>query len=201
MKTFLFFLSLGFCFSAAEAAVTSFNALPPKLQNMKHQFKAINYTKNPAAKVNVVELSSFECGGCIGFHTVDFPVLKKKFIDTGKVNWVTIPYPIGGNTIKVLKLLDYVPQSKQQDFVDSVLTFIVFWDEKELDSRLIDMALKHGAKNVSANIFSPEEMKKLGPYVTELIEKADLNSTPTFYVNGAEVEGFVTADTLKQYLH
>ena len=42
------------------------------------------------AAVLVVEISNFKCAHCRAFHEKIFPVLRKNYIETGKVQWVVI---------------------------------------------------------------------------------------------------------------
>jgi len=42
------------------------------------------------ARVVVIEFSSFKCTHCRAFHEEVFPRLREQYIDTGKVQWVTI---------------------------------------------------------------------------------------------------------------
>lgn len=42
------------------------------------------------APVVVIQVSSFKCGHCRMFHEQVFPVLRRDFVDTGAVRWVTL---------------------------------------------------------------------------------------------------------------
>src|SRR5262252_4432484 len=44
---------------------------------------------SPTAKVTVVEYASVACPICARFNNEVFPEFKKKYIDTGKVRWVS----------------------------------------------------------------------------------------------------------------
>src|SRR4051812_24569955 len=43
---------------------------------------------NPSAKVTVVEYASMTCPHCAKFYNESFPLLKKDYIDTGKIKFV-----------------------------------------------------------------------------------------------------------------
>lgn len=47
------------------------------------------------APVRVVEMSDFGCGYCRKFHLETWPVLRKEFIETGKVRWKFVPFVTG----------------------------------------------------------------------------------------------------------
>ena len=52
---------------------------------------------NPKAKVVIVEFSDYECSHCKVFHEVTFPKIKKEFIDTGLVYFVSGNFPLRKN--------------------------------------------------------------------------------------------------------
>jgi len=54
----------------------------------KHAMGAVD------APVTVVEFSDYQCPFCLRFSKTTFPLLKKKYIDTGKVRWVALNLPL-----------------------------------------------------------------------------------------------------------
>src|SRR5688572_17455870 len=46
------------------------------------------------APVTIVEFSDYQCPFCQRFVTTTFPVLKKEYVDTGKVRYVFRDYPL-----------------------------------------------------------------------------------------------------------
>jgi protein-disulfide isomerase len=46
------------------------------------------------APVTVVEFADYQCPFCLRFAQTTFPVLKQKYIDTGKVRWVALNLPL-----------------------------------------------------------------------------------------------------------
>ena len=49
---------------------------------------------SPGAKVTVVEYSSLTCPHCAAFSNKVFPEFKTKYIDTGKVRFITRDFPL-----------------------------------------------------------------------------------------------------------
>lgn len=47
------------------------------------------------AQIAIVEFSDFQCPFCGRFHKNTFPSIKKDYIDTGKVKYVLMDYPLG----------------------------------------------------------------------------------------------------------
>lgn len=48
---------------------------------------------DPSAPVTFTEYSSLSCGHCAHFHADTLPVLKKKYVDTGRVRFVYVDFP------------------------------------------------------------------------------------------------------------
>jgi len=46
------------------------------------------------APVTVVEFADYQCPFCLRFTKTTFPLLKKKYIDSGKVRWVALNLPL-----------------------------------------------------------------------------------------------------------
>lgn len=49
---------------------------------------------SPTAPVTVYEMSDFECPFCKRFADETFPTIEREFINTGKVRWVYVHFPI-----------------------------------------------------------------------------------------------------------
>jgi protein-disulfide isomerase len=47
-----------------------------------------------AAPLTIVEFTDYQCGFCQRFHKVTFPEIRKKYIDTGKVRFVSRDLPL-----------------------------------------------------------------------------------------------------------
>jgi protein-disulfide isomerase len=49
---------------------------------------------NKDAPLTVVEFTDYQCTFCQRFHLVTFPEIRKKYIDTGKLRFVSIDFPL-----------------------------------------------------------------------------------------------------------
>lgn len=49
------------------------------------------------AKVTIIEYASMTCPHCRSFHEQIMPVLKEKYIDTGKAKYILRPFPFDGD--------------------------------------------------------------------------------------------------------
>lgn len=49
---------------------------------------------SPTAPLTLVEFTDFQCPFCARFHAQTFPLLKKAFIEPGRVRYVTVDFPL-----------------------------------------------------------------------------------------------------------
>lgn len=72
---------------AATASVDSSGKVRMNLENGP-------WLGNKDAPLTIVEFTDYQCGFCQRFHTATFPELRKKYIDTGKVRFVSRDLPL-----------------------------------------------------------------------------------------------------------
>jgi protein-disulfide isomerase len=65
-----------------------------------------------SAPIKVVEYSSLTCGHCAAFHKDNFPVIKTKYIDTGKVQFIFKEFPLNKPALDASKVLRCMPEDK-----------------------------------------------------------------------------------------
>lgn len=61
------------------------------------------------APILVTEYSSVGCFHCADFRANTLPKIKEKFIDTGRIKWVTKSFPLGGPDLRAM-ILSYCSQ-------------------------------------------------------------------------------------------
>ena len=67
---------------------------PSKPTTASISIKGKNAMGAADAPVTVVEFADYQCPFCLRFTKTTFPLLKKKYIDTGKVRWVALNLPL-----------------------------------------------------------------------------------------------------------
>lgn len=142
-----------------------------------------------SAKAVIVEFSDYQCPACAAFHEQIFPALKAKYIDTGKVRFVSKDFPLfskhpyaekaaeashcaleQGKFWEMHELL-YDRQSVWSSSKDPVKTFTDFSHELGLDSK--------GFKDCL-------DSKKYQQAVVDSWKEAagaQIEGTPTFFIN------------------
>ncbi len=138
------------------------------------------------APVTIVEYASLTCTHCATFHNEVYPELKTKYIDTGKVKFILREFPLdalaaagfmlarcsGDKREAVAELL--FKQQKNWAFVDKPL------DALEAQMRQTGMSAETFKKCLDDKELYQNVIKvnKRGS------EKFNVQSTPTFFING-----------------
>ncbi len=72
------------------------------------------------ADVKVKIFSSFTCPHCANFHINVVPELKKKYVESGKVQLIFIDFPLDLAAFNASKLLHCVDKKKQINYLDII---------------------------------------------------------------------------------
>lgn len=150
-----------------------------------------NAVGSDKAPVTIIEYASLTCPHCRDFHINTYPTLKKKYIDTGKVRLIYREFPLNDPDLAAYMLIRCADKSKFFPMIDLFFKKQREWAvpgrwDKELfkiakfagyTKERFDACLKN--KDIARKVY---EVRKTG---------ADLNvdSTPTFFINGKIVRG------------
>ena len=72
----------------------------------------------PDAPVKIIEYMSMTCPHCATYQKETFPVIKEKFIDTGKVYYIFREFPFDPRAMAAFMLARCAPNGKYLPFVD-----------------------------------------------------------------------------------
>lgn len=61
---------------------------------VKLKISDANWLGNKDAPITMVEFTDYQCTFCQRFHVVTFPEIRKQFIDTGKVRFISRDFPL-----------------------------------------------------------------------------------------------------------
>ena len=178
---------VGYYFYTQQGANNSSNS-PTKAVKL-----ADNVMGKADAPITLIEYSSVTCPHCALFHKDTLPDLKEKYIKTGKVKYILREFPLDQLATAAFMLGRCLPKKEAYfDFID-----ILYLKQREwafVEDRV--GALKKLAKQAG---FTDESFKTclddkvLFAQVLEVknagSEEFRIRSTPTFFVNGARLEG------------
>ncbi len=160
---------------------------------------------NPLAAVTVYEMSDFQCPWCRRHVMETWPALQRDYVNTGKVRWIFINFPIpqlhpnaeaaaefamcaakAGGFWKIHDLL-YQYQDKWAPLKDPAPFLLSLADSARLPKRAIQDCLASGS------------MRDIVKADAEGAARV-ASSTPTFYIDGGVLPGFHPIDQWKPLL-
>ena len=147
------------------------------------------------APVKIKIFSSLTCPHCANFHIKIVSKIKKKYVESGKVQLIFIDFPLDQAALNASKLLHCLDQKKQISFLDTIYENQNEWTAgsniNEINNKL--------RKIVKILGISPTRFDKC--LNDEAIEdkilngringhqKYNINSTPTIIINEKKFEG------------
>ena len=155
------------------------------------------------APVTVIEYASMTCPHCAQFHANALPTLKEEYIATGKVKLVYRDFPLDAAALKAAMVARCGGADRHLAFVD------VIYGQQQRWARSPDpvAALK---QLVQIGGLSPEEVDACladKSLETAILERQlagqtehEVQSMPTFIVNGDKHVGVVEADAWREVL-
>jgi protein-disulfide isomerase len=158
---------------------------------------------NPDAPITIVEYASMTCPHCAHFQDSVLPEIRKKWIDTGKAKLVLRDFPLDEPALRAAMIARCAPPERFYAFADTFFGAQEKWvkapdyrealarlaklgglGKEEFDSCLKDTALEN--RIVESRLIASKEL--------------DVNSTPTFFVNGNKFNGAPTAEEFDKLL-
>lgn len=145
----------------------------------------------PDAKVSIIEYASLTCGHCATFHRDTWPVLKAKYIDTGKVRFLLREFPLDPLATAGFMLARCNGNDKYYPMTDLLFAQQRNWafTEKPVDA-LSSMVKQAGFTQESFEAcLKRQDIYEAVNQVKEGGAKAGVDSTPTFFINGQKRSG------------
>jgi protein-disulfide isomerase len=148
-----------------------------------------------SAPVKIKVFSSLTCPHCANFHIKVIPEIKKKYVESGKVQLIFIDFPLDQMAFNASKLLHCLDQKKQITFLDTIYENQDEWtsgtDFSEVNNNLKKMAQNLGINSVKfEECLNDEAIENI--ILTRRIDgqkKYSINSPPTIIINEKKLEG------------
>ena len=138
------------------------------------------------AQIIIKEYFSLTCSHCANFHNNTFPEIKKKLIDTGKVKFEFIDYPLDRLAMIAATVARSLPKESYIETVDVLLSNQERWayskdplTELSKLSKLFGITEKQFDKILSDRNLMQNILNKM----EEENSKHNIESTPTFVIN------------------
>lgn len=158
---------------------------------------------SPDAPITIVEYASLTCPHCASFHANTYPELKKQWIDTGRAKLVFRHFPLDGIGLRAAAVSNCLEGDRHFGFIEILLKSMQQWARAADPTKaLAQIAALAGINQEQfEKCFNDEaEMDKILARRTEANTEYNVNSTPSFLVNGRLVTGALDFEAFNRIL-
>jgi protein-disulfide isomerase len=145
---------------------------------------------NPKAPIVVIEYAAPMCPHCAHMNEEGIPVLKKDYIDTGKVFYIFRVFPIGAPDIAAESLARCLPKEQYFSFIDLLYSNQAKWDPEygitDAEGGLAAMARIAGLTGDQPAVCMHDKAKndRVIAVAKDASTRFGITGTPTFVING-----------------
>jgi protein-disulfide isomerase len=154
------------------------------------------------APVTITEYSSMSCPHCAAFGENVFPMLRSKYIDTGKVRFVFREFPLDIKAAAASMLARCIGKDDPEKYFGAVE--ILFKQQDRLMDQTKDTLKSigelHGMSEQEVETCEKDQilLDKLAADQRYALEALKVDATPTFFVNGERVKGAMSFEELEE---
>ena len=178
----------------AQSATAALVAKPVSLPDM-----ALGPAK---AAVTITEYASMTCPHCAAFGENVFPMLRSKYIDTGKVRFVFREFPIDIKAAAASMLARCMANHDAGKFFGAIDTLFKQQDRLMADTKdtlkLIGKQAGLSEQAVETCAKDQKLLDKLSADQKFAYEVLKVDATPTFFINGERLKGAMSFEELDE---
>ena len=182
--------------ATAQSAVVDLLAKPPALPDM-----ALGPAKAP---VTIYEFASMSCPHCAAFEQNVFPMIRSKYIDTGKVRYVFREFPLDIKAAAASMVARCIANADAEKFFGAIDTMFKLQVPLMTQTQETLQAIgKQGGmddKGVETCIKDQALLDKLSVDQKFANEELKIDATPTFFINGTMTKGAISFEEFEAKL-
>ncbi len=151
------------------------------------------------APVTVIEYASMTCGHCANFHKGTYKDLKEQYVDTGKVRFIFREFPLDPVAAAAFMLARCAPADKYFNIVDTMFENQRTWAFSDNPYQsLLDFSKQIGFTQESFEecLTNQGLLDAVNAVRDRAANEFGVNSTPTFFINGAKHSGALSIDEM-----
>ena len=180
--------------ATAQSATAALVAKPVSLPDM-----ALGPAKAP---VTITEYASMTCPHCAAFEENVFPMLRSKYIDTGKVRFVFREFPIDIKAAAASMLARCIANDDAGKFFGAIDTLFKQQDRLMADTKdTLKLIGKQGGLSEQAVETCAKDQRLLDKLSADqkfAYEVLKVDATPTFFINGERLKGAMSFEELDE---
>ncbi|MGB8708467.1 MAG: thioredoxin domain-containing protein [Methyloceanibacter sp.] len=181
-------------FAQSDASVADKDKVDPEVAVLMEPGPLPDIVVGSASAPNtIVEYASMTCPHCAQFQTEVFPQLKTKYIDTGKVRYMLREFPLDNLAAAAFMLARCAGDDRYYAMVDAMFSTQESWAMPGVDAKdkLLQIAKQAGISKEQFDqcLANKELFGKIVKTREIANDKFQVDSTPTFFVNGKRLKG------------
>lgn len=149
------------------------------------------------AKVVLVEYASATCPHCAAFHEEVWPKLKADYVDTKKIRFIFREFPLNDPALAAFMIARAAPKEAYFPLIAVFFDTLETW-AKDPANGLLNIAKQAGFTQEKFDATLRDE--KLAKGIMEIRDggvKFGVKGTPSFFLNGKNLEGEQSYESLK----
>ena len=159
-----------------------------------------------SAPITIIEYASLSCSHCADFHTNTLETLKEEYIDSGKVRFVFRDFPFNYPALLGSMVLRCIPEDVRYDYMNALFQLQTNWVDKEntkTTQELFKIMQSGGMtkEEFDTCITNVDLENKILQGVIGAQSEFNIQSTPSFLVNGILVEGNKSIKEFRQIIN
>jgi protein-disulfide isomerase len=154
------------------------------------------------APVTIIEYASMTCPHCSHFHKTVYPDLKKKYIETGKVRFIFREFPLDPLAAAASMLARCAGKDKFFPLIEAFFDAQSEWVVQKPLQPMFAIAKQAGFTQQSFDecLANQQMLSGIEESRTRAAQKLNVNSTPTFFINGKIHRGALTVEELDKQI-
>jgi protein-disulfide isomerase len=148
---------------------------------------------SPNAPVTLIKYASLTCPYCKRFQAETYPLLKREYIDTGKVRFIIREFPIGKTSGSATVALRCAPPDKYLDLYGKFLAQQAVWVSQEVrPENIFRIASQVGLTDAQFSLCMKDQalISQLN-WVKERGRKLGIIGTPNFFLDHKLIKSVV----------
>ncbi len=143
------------------------------------------------APVTIIEYASMTCSHCADFHTKTYPELKKNYIEKGELRFIFREFPLDKLSMATSMLARCVDNSISLAFIDILFQNREKWYSDNAITELKKLSKQAGlsSEDFDQCLNDQELLDQLIMQKESAIADFQINSTPSFIINGKVISG------------
>jgi protein-disulfide isomerase len=142
------------------------------------------------------------CPHCSHFHETTFPEMKKKYIDTGKVRFIFREFPLDPLAAAGSMLARCAGGDKYFPLLEALFSQQKDWVVQKPLAPMMAIAKQAGFTQQTFDecLANQKMLDGIEESRTRAAQKFNVNSTPTFFINGKIFRGALTPEELDKQM-